>query len=49
MAEAVMGQEDGLTTFAALPVPRFPGGTVFRAPLLTLAMTWFALRDRLGV
>jgi gamma-glutamylputrescine oxidase len=49
MAEAVMGQEDGLTTFETLPVPRFPGGTVFRAPLLTLAMTWFALRDRLGV
>jgi gamma-glutamylputrescine oxidase len=42
MAEAVLGQEDGLTTFETLPVPRFPGGTVFRAPLLTLAMTWYA-------
>jgi gamma-glutamylputrescine oxidase len=49
MAEAVIGQEDGLTTFEALPVPRFPGGTALRAPLLTLAMTWFSLRDRLGV
>ncbi|BDW84389.1 NAD(P)/FAD-dependent oxidoreductase [Roseicyclus marinus] len=49
MAEAVMGQETGLTTLAALPVPRFPGGTALRAPLLTLAMTWYALRDRLGV
>jgi gamma-glutamylputrescine oxidase len=49
MAEAVMGQEDGLTTLEALPVPRFPGGTALRAPLLTLAMTWFALRDRLGI
>ncbi|MDG3040801.1 NAD(P)/FAD-dependent oxidoreductase [Roseicyclus marinus] len=49
MAEAVMGQENGLTTLAALPVPRFPGGTSLRAPLLTLAMTWYALRDRLGV
>ncbi len=49
MAEAVMGQENGLTTLEALPVPRFPGGTAFRAPLLTLAMTWYALRDRLGV
>ena len=49
MAEAVMGQEDGLTSFEALPVPRFPGGTALRAPLLTLAMTWFSLRDRLGL
>ncbi len=48
MAEAVLGQEDGLTTFETLPVPSFPGGTAFRAPLLTLAMTWYALRDRLG-
>ena len=49
MAEAVLGQENGLTTLSALPVPRFPGGTALRAPLLTLAMTWYALRDRLGV
>ena len=49
MAEAVMGQEDGLTTLAALPVGRFPGGAGLRAPILTLAMTWFALRDRLGI
>lgn len=49
MAEAVMGQEDGLTTLAALPVARFPGGAGLRAPILTLAMTWFALRDRLGL
>jgi gamma-glutamylputrescine oxidase len=49
MAEAVLGQEDGLATFETLPVPRFPGGTALRAPLLTLAMTWYALRDRLGL
>ncbi len=49
MAEAILGQENGLTTLEALPVPRFPGGTALRAPLLTLAMTWFALRDRLGM
>lgn len=49
MAEAVMGQEAGLSTLEMLPVPRFPGGTGLRAPLLTLAMTWFALRDRLGI
>lgn len=49
MAEAVTGQQDGLTTLEALPVPAFPGGATLRAPLLTLAMTWFALRDRLGL
>jgi gamma-glutamylputrescine oxidase len=49
MAEAILGQEDGLATFETLPVPRFPGGTAFRAPLLTLAMTWYAMRDRLGL
>ena len=27
----------------------FPGGTALRTPLLALAMTWFSLRDRLGV
>ncbi|MEJ6392305.1 FAD-binding oxidoreductase [Gymnodinialimonas sp. 2305UL16-5] len=49
MAEAVLGQAKGLTTLDALPVPSFPGGTAFRAPILALAMSWFALRDRLGV
>ncbi|MEM9320345.1 MAG: FAD-binding oxidoreductase [Pseudomonadota bacterium] len=48
MAEAVMGQQDGLTTLASLPVPTFPGGAAFRAPILALAMSWFSLRDRLG-
>ena len=49
MAEAVMGQEEGLATFEKLPVKPFPGGLRSRAPLLTLAMTWYALRDRLGL
>lgn len=48
MAEAVLGQDDGLTTFEALKIPVFPGGTALRAPILTLAMSWFALRDRIG-
>ncbi len=48
MAEAVLGQEDGLATFESLNVPAFPGGTALRAPILTLAMMWFALRDRIG-
>ncbi len=48
MAEAVAGQAGRFDAMSRLPVPRFPGGAAFRAPLLTLAMTWFSLRDRLG-
>lgn len=49
MAEAVQGQAGRFDIFSRLPVPPFPGGTMFRAPLLTLAMTWYSMRDRLGV
>lgn len=49
MAQAIMGQTAGFDAMARLPVPPFPGGPAFRTPLLTLAMTWYALRDRLGV
>ncbi len=49
MAEAVWGQSASFDVMAGLPTPRFPGGTALRAPLLTLAMTWYALRDRLGL
>ncbi|PUB18743.1 NAD(P)/FAD-dependent oxidoreductase [Yoonia sediminilitoris] len=49
MAEAVRGQADRFDTLGTLKVPNFPGGAAFRAPLLTLAMTWYALRDRIGL
>lgn len=49
MAEAIAGQAGRFDTLSGLKVPNFPGGSTFRAPLLTLAMTWYALRDRLGV
>lgn len=49
MAEAVAGQAERLDLFGSLPIPPFPGGSAARAPLLTLAMTWFSLRDRLGI
>jgi gamma-glutamylputrescine oxidase len=49
MAEAAIGQASRFDAMAALPTTRFPGGTILRAPLLTLAMTWYALRDRLGI
>lgn len=53
LAEAVTqsrrGQPPGprFDQLARLPVPRFPGGTRLRHPLLVLAMTYGALRDRL--
>lgn len=48
IAEAICGESDGFDTLAALPIAPFPGGPALRSPLLALAMTWFALRDRLG-
>lgn len=49
MALAVMGDGDGFDTMAAVPAQPFPGGAALRSPLLTLAMTWYGMRDRLGL
>jgi gamma-glutamylputrescine oxidase len=49
MAEAIAGQAGRFDVLASLPTPSFPGGGILRAPLLTLAMTWFAMRDRIGI
>lgn len=49
MAKAIQGQAEGFDTMARVPAPRFPGGPGLRSPLLALAMTWFALRDRIGI
>ncbi|MCB1474597.1 MAG: FAD-binding oxidoreductase [Rhodobiaceae bacterium] len=47
VAEAIDGQMSRFDVFARLPVPRFPGGTLLRWPILVSAMTWYGLRDRL--
>jgi gamma-glutamylputrescine oxidase len=47
LAEAIAGDPARLDSFAALPVPAFPGGKLLRWPSLVAAMTWYALRDRL--
>ncbi len=44
-AETVLGNREKLKLFEELKIPAFPGGRRFRAPLLTLALGWFALRD----
>lgn len=47
-AEAVQGKLARWDALAALPTAPFPGG-LLRAPLLRAAMSWYAMRDRLGV
>jgi len=49
MAQAIQGETQGFDTMARMPNTPFPGGPAFRNPLLVLAMTWFSLRDRLGI
>ncbi|WP_174232038.1 FAD-binding oxidoreductase [Roseovarius sp. EL26] len=48
MAEAIAGEASGFETFSRIPTSPFPGGSALRPPLLVLAMSWYALRDRLG-
>lgn len=48
LAEAIDGEVGRFDLMAGLRTPPFPGGGVLRWPLLVLAMTWYALRDRLG-
>jgi gamma-glutamylputrescine oxidase len=45
-AETVAGNRDRLRLIEDLNIPSFPGGRRFRAPLLFLALNWYALRDR---
>lgn len=48
-AEAINGQAARFDLMASLPTPAFPGPGLLRAPMLGLAMSWFSLRDRLGI
>ena len=46
-AETVSGNRDRLKLLEELKIPAFPGGRRLRAPLLFLALNWYALRDRI--
>ena len=46
-AETISGNRDRLRLLRELNIPAFPGGRLLRAPLLFLALNWFALRDRI--
>lgn len=48
IAEAIRGQSERLDTFSRLRHRPFPGGRLFRVPLLVAAMAWYKLRDALG-
>lgn len=45
-AEKVLGRSSELEYLRDLKIRPFPGGPRFRSPLLFLALTWYALRDR---
>jgi gamma-glutamylputrescine oxidase len=45
IGEAIRGQAERLDVFAKIEHHRFPGGRMFRTPLLVAAMAWFKLRD----
>jgi len=47
IAEAIRGQSERLDAFARIPHHNFPGGRLFRTPLLVAAMAAFKLRDAL--
>ncbi|SDX03735.1 gamma-glutamylputrescine oxidase [Ruegeria halocynthiae] len=46
-ADAIAGQAERFDIMAKVPTKTFPGGPMFRTPLLVLAMLWFSLRDKL--
>ncbi len=47
LAACVLSQHRDLDVLSRMPVPHFPGGRALRWPLLTAAMSWYALRDKL--
>ena len=49
LAEAISGEMGQFYVLNALPSPRFPGGGAFRTPLLVMAMSWYAMRDKIGI
>lgn len=49
MGDAVHATSANFDLLANLPQRSFPGGATLRWPLLALAMTWYSMRDRLGL
>ncbi|KPP88572.1 MAG: gamma-glutamylputrescine oxidase [Rhodobacteraceae bacterium HLUCCO07] len=49
LARVIEGESDGFDVLSRIPTRPFLGGAALRTPLLTLAMMWYATRDRLGI
>lgn len=49
LADATQGERRDFDVMARIPIAPFPGGRALGSPILALAMTWFALRDRIGI
>ncbi len=49
IAQTIVGQSERFDVMSRVPIMPFPGGRMFSTPVLGLAMTWFSLRDRLGI
>jgi gamma-glutamylputrescine oxidase len=49
LAECIAGRAAGFDLMASQPQMKFPGGATLRWPLLVAAMTWYSLRDKLGI
>lgn len=47
LSEAILGDDRRFAHMAAIPAAKFPGGRRLRYPSMVLAMSWYALRDRL--
>ncbi|MYH91538.1 MAG: FAD-binding oxidoreductase [Gammaproteobacteria bacterium] len=47
LADAVMGERDGLACFGRIPHKAFPGGPMMRKPALVAAMAYHRLLDKL--
>ena len=47
IAEQFLGKNDQIDLLKDLKIPQFPGGAMFRNPLKLLALTWYAMLDRI--
>ncbi|MEE9313459.1 MAG: FAD-binding oxidoreductase [Rhizobiaceae bacterium] len=46
IAESFLGQSDQIKLYKEMKISSFPGGATFRNPLKVLALTWYAMLDR---
>jgi len=47
LADAALGEGEGMALLSRLPTPPFPGGRLLRWPLTVAGLSWYAMRDRL--